>query len=210
MTRAFHDALPAPRFRAALAALLLLAASLNPASGRAADDPFVARVPVAYDSAATRDKALREALAQVLERVVGRPDPAFSSLLSNASRWAQQYGVVADEGETGLALSARFDDQAVQDALKARGLPVFGIDASLIEGWVLSIAGLRAAGDYSRVLDHLGSMRGVSRVDVEELREGMLRLRLTVEGGVAGVSEQVDRGNVLRKDGEGFYVFLGS
>ncbi len=180
------------------------------AESAAAADPFSARVPVADDSNATRDQALREALSRVLETVVGRKDPAFAPMLSRAPQWAQQYGLVSDSGESGLALVARFDEQAVKDALSARGLPVFGIDASMIEGWALQIAGVHAASDYSQLIDYLGSLRGVRRVEVEELRDDLLRLRLTVEGGVASVAAQVEDSRVVRREGEGFYVFVGS
>ncbi len=174
-----------------------------------AADPYTVRVPIEQDDARTREAALREALALVLEAVVGRKDAAFDSLLPRATQWAQQYGVVARADGEGLEMKARFDPKAVEEALRSRGLPVFGIDASLIEGWALHIAGVHAASDYSRLLDYLAGLRGVRRVDVEQLSDDALLLRLTVEGGIKAVREQVDGDLMVRPEGEGFYVFVG-
>lgn len=190
--------------------LSLCLAGAAPVAAQGGGDPFAARVPIEEDTQAARDRALREALSQVLETVVGRKDAAFAQLLPRAGRWAQQYGVVPPVGEEqGLVFAARFDPQAVKDELAARGLPVLGLDASMIEGWAVQVGGVRAAADYSRLLDYLAGLRGVRRVEVETLRDDALHLRLTVEGGIGKVREQVDQGLMMRPEGEGFYVFVG-
>ncbi|HET9679273.1 MAG TPA: DUF2066 domain-containing protein, partial [Gammaproteobacteria bacterium] len=107
---------------------------------------FQASVPVADQSAAARDEALRNALEVVLVRVTGNPlvasSSAAASLLDNAAHYAGSYhyeqripasvqtqaqvGELAAEPEPVLHLSASFDPAALERAVRQAGLPYWG------------------------------------------------------------------------------------
>jgi hypothetical protein len=169
-------------------------------------NPYGAIVPVEDESAASRDKGLRMALILVLKGAVGRYDPATSPILALAPRLVQQYSFVRDEISGDLMFKAVFDSRAVNDALRGQGLPVFGLDSSVVETWVIQIAGLRTTADYSRVLRHFMRVRGVRSVDVDEVRDDRLQLRMVVEGGVAAAAAEAEKGGMIVRDASGQYV----
>lgn len=174
-----------------------------------AANPYEAVVPVEDESDKSRDKGLRLALIEVLRRVVGRSDAASSQVLSDASRLVQQYGFLRDEASGAVSFRAVFDPRGVEDALKAQGLPVFGLDSDVVEAWVVQVSGVRSADDYARVVQHLTRLRGVRRLDVAELGDQGMRLRMIVEGGMDRVVQLAEAGGVLRRDGAGNYVYTG-
>ena len=169
-------------------------------------NPYGAIVPVEDESAASRDKGLRMALILVLKGAVGRYDPSTGPILSLASRLVQQYSFMRDETTGDLMFKAVFDSRAVNDALRGQGLPVFGIDSSLVETWVIQVAGLRTTGDYSRVLRHFMRVRGVRSVDVDEVRDDRVQLRMVVEGGVQTAAFEAEKSGVIARDPSGHYV----
>jgi hypothetical protein len=85
---------------------------------------------------------------------------------------------------------------------------VFGVDADIIEAWVVEVRGVQAGREYARLLDYFSSLRGVRRVDVDEVRGDGLRLRMTVEGGVERVALMVAGGGVVREQAPGFYELV--
>ena len=173
-------------------------------------NPYGALVPVEDESNASRDKGLRMALILVLKGAVGRYDPATSPILSLAPRLVQQYSFQPDEKTGDLMFKAVFDPRAVNDALRGQGLPVFGLDSSLIETWVIQVGGLRTTADYSRVLRHFTRVRGVRSVDVEEVRDDRLQLRMVVEGGVQMAALEAEKSGVITRDPTtGQYVLAG-
>ncbi|MGH8519464.1 MAG: DUF2066 domain-containing protein [Panacagrimonas sp.] len=169
-------------------------------------NPYGAIVPVEDESAASRDKGLRMALILVLKGAVGRYDPATSPILSLAPRLVQQYSFVRDDPSGDLMFRAVFDSRAVNDALRGQGLPVFGLDSSVIETWVIQVAGLRTTADYSRVLRHFVRVRGVRSVDVDEVREDRVLLRMVVEGGVQTAALEAEKSGMIVRDASGHYV----
>lgn len=174
------------------------------------ENPYEAVVPVEDESNASRDKALRLALIEVLKRVVGRSDAATSSVLARATSLVQQYTFQRDEATSALSFRAVFDQSSVDDALKAEGLPIFGVDSGVVEAWIVQVRGLRTADDYARVLEHFGRIRGVRKVEVAEVSEQGVRLRMIVEGGTNRAIQLAEAGGLLRGDGTtGNYVFAG-
>ena len=163
-------------------------------------NPYGALVPVEDESNASRDKGLRMALIQVLKGAVGRYDPATSPILSLAPRMVQQYSFVDDPDTGQIMFKAVFDPRAVNDALRGQGLPVFGLDSSVVETWVIQVAGLRTTADYSRVLRHFMRVRGVRSVDVDEARDDRLQLRMVVEGGVQSAALEAEKGGLIARD----------
>lgn len=203
-----------PAVFAATAPAAAAARTIAPAVAKPAavvpENPYEAVVPVEDESNASRDKALRLALIEVLKRVVGRSDAATSSVLVRAPSLVQQYAFQRDETSAALSFRAVFDPSSVEDALKAEGLPVFGIDPGVVEAWTVQVRGLRNADDYARVLGHFGRIPGVRQLDVAEISEQGLRLRMIVEGGTDRALPLAEAGGLLRGDGTtGNYVFAG-
>ncbi|MCC2655818.1 MAG: hypothetical protein K0Q76_926 [Panacagrimonas sp.] len=163
-------------------------------------NPYGALVPVEDESSASRDKGLRMALILVLKGAVGRYDPATGPILALAPRLVQQYSFQRDEPSGELMFKAVFDSRAVNEALRGQGLPVFGLDSSVIETWVIQVAGLRTTADYSRVLRHFTRVRGVRSVDVDDVRDERLQLRLVVEGGVQAAAIEAEKSGLVARD----------
>lgn len=172
-------------------------------------NPYEAAVPVDDESDASRDVGLKLALTEVLKRAVGRSDAAFSAILGRAPQMVQQYGFEKDAATDTVRFRAAFDDKAVDAALKQQRLPVFGVNPALIDAWIVGVDGLRDSADYVRVLQLFTDMRGVSRVDVDDLRDGHLRLRMIVEGGTERAAQLATAGGVLRSLGPDHYAVAG-
>lgn len=211
VTRATPAAAPSatPGNKAAAAPAAAATGSGAPAGAPAQppqpENPFAAAVIVPDESDRSRDKGMRDALIEVLKRVSGKADVAFSEILSRANVLVQQYGFVKDAVTQDTIFRAAFDPSGVQDALREQGLPVFGVDADIIEAWVVDVQGVTASAEYARLLGYFGGIRGVRRVDVDEVREDGLRLRMTVEGGTERVAALVAGGGVVRETAPGMY-----
>ncbi|HET7922648.1 MAG TPA: DUF2066 domain-containing protein [Gammaproteobacteria bacterium] len=125
---------------------------------------YEASVPVPDQSAAAREIALQQALAAVLVKVTGERSvggvPALAQLIKDPNRLLQQYhyaqtqdqdggapasgvtyfdltrnGALAIAG-TGLVLHAKFDADAVDQALRAVGEPVWGRERPATLVWL--------------------------------------------------------------------------
>ena len=169
-------------------------------------NPYGAIVPVEDESQKSRDLGIRTALAQVLKGAIGRYDERTSSILAQSSRLVQQYSFVREEGNPALMFRAVFDPGAVDAALRAQGLPVFGVNSSIIETWIVQVHGLRTTSDYSKVLRHFTRIKGVRTVDVDDLRDDTLQLRMVVEGGIAIAAERAENNGLIGRDDTGNYV----
>lgn len=193
-------ALPA----AALAQAAAGARTASPATAAAqTENPYLAIVPAENETDATRDKSLRLALIEVLRRAAGKRDAAFTPILTRSASLVQHYGFERDALTGALSFRAAFDPVAIDTALKQQGLPVFGLDSELVEAWITEVRGVRTAADYARVIDHFSRLRGVRRVDVAEVRDDAVRLRMIVEGGVTDAAALADAGGVVRADQNG-------
>lgn len=175
----------------------------------ATENPYAARVPASEQTDSARDRGLREALMVVLKRGAGRSDQAFSPILARATQLVQRYGFERDAQTGELFFSAAFDPKGIQSALRGQGLPVFGVEAGVLEYANLLVRNVRSASDYSRVMEGLADLAGVSSVQVMEVRDDHLHLRLVVQGGGEHLSRALRAGGALRAQADGSYSFAG-
>lgn len=140
------------RLSACIAALALLAASL-PAAAVAVRGLYEASVAVPDQSAGQREPALRRALENVLVRVTGQRHPgAALGVLDRANVLVQGYGYEKEADGKGLRLRAQFDPRAVDAALRALGVPVWGANRLSHVVWIA----LRDDGQPRGLLDAAG------------------------------------------------------
>lgn len=161
---------------------------------------YEGRAPVGDQSTAARDAGLRQALAQVIERVSG---PGSSStagaVLTHASQLVQRYGY--DNGDGGaLQLVASFDKAAVDSQLRAAGLPVWGVSSAPAQNADLIISGLRGSADYARTLSALRALPGVRKVVVLGAEGDQLSLTVDAEGGAARLVSMIGSGPQFVRD----------
>lgn len=148
-----------------------------------AGDPYEGRVAVADQSPASRDRGLREALAQVVERVSGPGASAgAASVLARAGQLVQRYGFDSDESGA-LQLVASFDRNAVDGQLRGLGLPVWGYSAAPAEDTAVTVSGLARSEDYAKVMAALRAVPGVRRIAVQGAEADRLLLEVRAEGG---------------------------
>lgn len=136
---------------AGFALAAVVAAGSGPAAAVPVRDLYAGTVAVNDQSAAQREKVMRQALETVLVRVTG--DRNFASgrgalLLDRPNAFLQGYGYEAVPGG-GLQLKARFDSRAVDTALRELGLPVWGINRPSYQAWIV----LRDDGQPAALLD---------------------------------------------------------
>src|SRR5687767_9930866 len=133
--RFFMRVSPSLGLRLALAAALL--AGALPASAVPVRGLYEAAVPVRNQNPDLREPALREALAAVLVRVVGtRSLPvAAQDLLPRANSFVQGYGYESAGTGRELRLRAQFDARAVEGALRAAGVSVWGVNRPAHIAW---------------------------------------------------------------------------
>lgn len=164
---------------------------------------YDARVPVADQNAATRDTALREALRQVVTRISG-DDAVYAAadLISQAPQLVQHYGYERD-AEFGLMLVAGFDGRAVEQRLKAKQLPVWGVYAAAVEDVVIQVSGIQSAEAYIRLLSLVRGVAGVQDVKPEQATGDTLQLRVRAEGGAGRLSGGLMGAYELQQDPQG-------
>lgn len=183
-----------------LAATALLAA----AAAAQVPDPYQATVKLENQSAAARDKALREALSGVLARVSGQANLAAAGrtapILARANALIRSLSYSSDENGAAL-LVASFDPQAVDSALRQQGLPVHGIASGSVEELSVSVSGIGSPQDYARALNHLRGLPGIKGLQVAGASGDTLNLTLRAEGGAARLAGAVSVGGVLRRVG---------
>jgi hypothetical protein len=165
--------------------------------------PYEAAVPVADQSAAARDPALREALLQVVTRISGEA-AAYSAqaLLDEAPRLVQHYGYRRDADNL-LQLVAGFDGRAVEQRLKAQGLPVWGVYAAEAEDVLMQISGLDGSGAYVQLLALLRGLPGVQEVRPQRASGDVLELRVRAEGGAGRLGGALMSAYMLTPDPQG-------
>lgn len=140
------------RLSACLTALALLAASA-PASAVPVRGLYEASVPVPDQSPQQREPALRRALETVLVRVTGqRHPPVGANVLDRATMLVQGYGYEKEPDGKGLRLRAQFDPRAIDAALRALGVPVWGVNRLSHVVWIA----LRDDGQGRALLDANG------------------------------------------------------
>lgn len=126
-----------PRQRLCVSALLMAAllALSGPAAAVAVEGLYTAEVPFDPNDPGSRAIAYERALQQVLIRVTGSEDAAFSpelkALFPNPARFVMQFR----PGE-GSSLWVTLDGAAIEQVLRAASLPVWGNDRPLTVLWI--------------------------------------------------------------------------
>ncbi|MGH8371294.1 MAG: DUF2066 domain-containing protein, partial [Gammaproteobacteria bacterium] len=179
-----------------LGTVLLLVAAY--AQGAVVDGLYEASVPVPDQTPAARSVALQQALAAVLVKVTGERTaggvPALAGLIKDPNQFLQQYhyeqtqdnngnapapanGVTYFDltrngalaiAATGLVLHAKFDPDAVDQAIRSAGEPVWGRErpATLVwlalqDGNTRSILSAANKPDVVRAMNAVATQRGV-------------------------------------------------
>src|SRR5690606_37086418 len=97
------------------------------------------QVPVADQSAASRDPAIQEALMLVLAKVGGEQGAAQHELLqqqlSNPEVFVKSFRYVRDEADASLQLKVSFAPNLIDDVLRQAQLPVWGKSRPLVLLW---------------------------------------------------------------------------
>lgn len=183
-------------FFAALALSALTAAAQTGPNANA----YEGRAPVSDQSTSARDAGLRQALAQVIERVSGPGSSGNAgAVLSRAPQLVQRYGY--DNGDGGaLQLVASFDKNAVDSQLRAAGLPVWGVSSAPAQNADLIVSGLRSSADYARTLSTLRAVPGVRKVVVLGATADQLSLTVDAEGGAAQLVATIGNGPQFVRD----------
>ena len=164
-----------------LASLLLLLLSTG-IWGEQVADLYTADSPVSGQGAEARAEGLREAFAKVLVKVSGdRALPGKSAMakeLAKATSYVQQYAYraldsqpeagVDSEGVPDRLLRVQFDEAAINQLLRSKGMPVWGRARPLVLIWLgLEIGGQRSLfqaevePDLRKTLEQIAGSRGL-------------------------------------------------
>lgn len=180
-------------------AVMALNLTLNPARAQTAAD-YVAAVPVADQSAAARDPALKAALAVVIARVTSDPSAASgraAPLLAQATSLMQQYSYQTDA--QGQQLQATFDAHQLDTALHGLGYSVWGIAPAPVDEVPLAISNVTSPQQYARLMTYLQNQPGLNSLSVVELNGTTLHLRMRVEGGAQRLAGAFSVGGMLTR-----------
>ncbi len=129
-----------PKTSAFCALMLAMAylALLPVAHATRVENMFSAGVSVADRSPESRQQALASALGQVLVRITGSAavagSPELEDLVENAARYVQAYRYSGSRGD--MTLEVTFDGLALQQAVAARGIGVWGAERPDVLIWL--------------------------------------------------------------------------
>lgn len=180
-----------------LGPLLLFVPALH---AEEAPGPYDAEVPVQGQGVAEREDALRRALAEVLTRLTGDDGEAleqapFSGLLQEPSRYVQQYRYLApEEGvsvEDGQRLWVRFDGPALEQEIRAAGIPGRERGQSQVLVWLVV-----HEGDRPRLIAAHSTADVAARLDEAARRCGLPLLWPSMEWGDQEWAEAIWRGEL--------------
>lgn len=134
-----------PRFLVLVCLTMLLLITAGPVAAVQVDGLYQVEVPVETRDRPERQEVLGEALTRVLVRMTGNRTigefPEAKPLLESASRYVQQFryadapSAEAAQGKAYL-LQVTFDGVALERALEARGLPVWGRERPAVLVWL--------------------------------------------------------------------------
>lgn len=177
--------------------MLLLACAV---SALAQTDVYTASVPVADQSAASRDAALRDALTQVIAHISGQGAAAgAAAVVARAPQLVQSFGYAPDPVTKQLRLTASFDPRGVDAALNNQNMPVFGVVAGPVEDVAVVVSGLHSGADYARALGALRGVPGVKSLTVMSAGADHISLSVRVEGGAGRLAGAASVGGVLAR-----------
>ncbi|HEY5622205.1 MAG TPA: DUF2066 domain-containing protein [Gammaproteobacteria bacterium] len=170
------------RPRAWTAALAIASIVAAGSSGDAAtiEDLYSVRISRSVDLGAGRvprtpDQEIRFAMTQLLTRVTGRVDaalePALGDMLNNPNPYLVQIGSIDRD-----TLIVTFDARAIEDALTARGQPIWGTERPLTMLWLaIDAQGERDILSASEAMDDLSTefeaLKARFREEIVELGE---------------------------------------
>lgn len=181
-----------------IGAILLGIASFG-AQAQTADD-YIASAPVPDQTPASRDKGLRDALTAVLGRAGGpqATGAKIAPILAKPDVLVQQFDFGNnDKGE--LLIIVTFNQAAVDSALKAQGLAVWGVNAGPVDEVAVTISGITTPRSYARVLNYLRTQPGMKSVSVAVFAENTMHLRIRNEGGAARLAGALSVGGMLKR-----------
>ncbi|MGB5353947.1 MAG: DUF2066 domain-containing protein [Woeseia sp.] len=171
-----------------------------PAAAVEVKDLYSAEVAIDPADPESREAAYGRALQQVLVRITGSEDAAFSpelaALFPNPARFVLQYRPVADNG-----LWVALDGAAIEQVLRQRGLPVWSSERPLTMIWLLV-----DRGRGQRELLTAATNDPAARFDPDARAQGELRARVTRIATARGLpivfprQDDVDRANVNLSD----------
>ena len=108
---------------------------------------YEAEVAVADRSAVSREAAVRDSLSMALVKLTGRRsvsgDPRFAPVLEQAGRFVRQYRYrqtqagASSPGAVSWSLAVRFDEGALNQALRDLGIPVWGRERPSLLVWLV-------------------------------------------------------------------------
>ena len=120
---------------------LLAALATVPLAANAAPGFYSATIAVNDHSPGERNRAMGEALGQVLIRLTGRADigaePAAAALLGDAPSYALEFGYVDLEEAEGQGLRVSFTAAEIDEYLRRHRLPVWPLKRPPLLGWML-------------------------------------------------------------------------
>lgn len=178
------------RFRLALVGGLLLAVLARGGFAGQPQELYQAAVPVSGQGVEERNGAIGRALERVLVKITGNRSvgdrKVARGLIAEAAGLVQQYryepvpAAVGDAHSAGHLLLVRFDARALRQALRERGLPVWGATRPTPLLWLGVEQGGRRRffqpeidADLARVVDRVGRERGIAflfpLLDLEDL-----------------------------------------
>ena len=162
-----------------LAALMLSAAPALPAIE--VESLYQARVPLDPDDPEARSAAYERALGQVLVRITGNEDAAFSpelqALFPNPGRFVLRLRPGDDD-----TLWVSLDGAAIEQVLRQSGVPVWGSERPLTLVWLAVDWG---QGDRELIAAEAGS--GQPSIDLRAARRSELRQRVEEVARLRGI-----------------------
>lgn len=171
--------------------LMIIALLLPPAEAGAVENLYTSEVVVANQGEDERNAAVPDALIQVLQKLSGQRELAFSpaldEALSNANRLLHsfRYKNLERTGSDGvmfreLRLVAQFRKSEIDRVVQQAGLPRWGQDRPPVQIWVVMDDGLNRQfkpvefGYAWEAMENIAAMRGLSLIwpdlDEEELQ----------------------------------------
>jgi hypothetical protein len=157
-------------FRRLAGATLTLLLALAPVAVPAATlgNLYESTVTVGGSGEAARNAAFQEALRDVLVRVTGRRDapsvPGLAGLVADARRYVQTF-----RSAPGGQLVISFDSNAIENAVAASGLPMWGAERPALLVWLAvdrgngqrALVGASSQGEERRAVERAAAQRGL-------------------------------------------------
>lgn len=156
---------------------LILFLQANAAFAVRVDTIYEAKVPVAAQTTQERDKALPDALAQVMIKVNGNShvmeNPKLKADLKNANSLMQAFGYSSSGNSAKpYLLDVQFDPEGVNKLFRDTATPIWGVNRPLILAWVAyevankpaEIIDSSSEGDMQKAIKNHAEERGLPMI----------------------------------------------